>query len=386
MPAPQAGQASNDNSNEGLWAMVLFAAAVLILWFVAKGVIVGGAFSFRAYISGPLIGLFDSDVKAALEWMREATYSQVSYRDFVANGELIGRYTQIPAMLICFAMGVYIFFKHPSQNFRRRWDMFTLARKEAVLWPCITPALDANLLKTPLESGRWAWSMTPREWVDKHQLWETYQLTSELTGLPLTQRRLNRSAATAALIAQLGPKYTSFDQLPAYLRALLGAFMAKICGDKKSAAKILNQLSSSSAAVGVANNDVSVKLQLDQFDTELGVACYERYKQKNEISKILARHAYLSTAMLALLEQARLNGVLASAEFLWLKPVNRTLFYMFNALGRRTYWVESGAIFAHYLAEKQANQKLLKPYVMTALDGLEAYLQEYLDNQQSDSA
>lgn len=185
--------------------------------------------------------------------------------------------------------------------------------------------------------------------------------------------------AEIALIKQLGPRFTSFNDLPPYLKALLGSFMAKICGDKKTALKILNQLSASSTAVGVASNDVSAKLALASFDTELGVACFERYKSDEKIVKILARHAYLSTAMLALLDKARASGVVASAEFLWLKPVNRTLFYMFNALGRRTCWMDSAGIFAHYQAELQTSKKVVRPYVKTALDGLASYLEEYID-------
>lgn len=379
MPPPQTSNASSDNSNDGLWGMLLFVAAIFILWFVAKGFIIGAVFSFRSYVSGPLIALFDAEVKASLEWMSSIPYSQVSYQDFAANGAIIGRYTQIPAMLLCFAMGVYIFFKHPAQNFKRRWDMFSLAKKEVVLWPCITPALNADLLKAPLEQGRWAWSTTPREWVEKHNLWESYQVISEISGLPENKRRLNPEAARHALIKQLGPKLTSLDNLPPYLKALMGAFMAKMCGDKKSASKILNQLSSSSAAVGVSENDTQSKLDLDKFNCKLGLTCFERYKSHQDVVAVLQKHAYLATAMLALLDRARSNGVLASAEFLWLKPVNRTLFYMFNALGRRTYWVDSAGIFAHYLAELQAGKKVERPYVETAIDGLNSYLQDYLD-------
>lgn len=379
MPPPQAGNSGSDSSNEGLWAMLLFVAGVLILWFAGKGFIVGSVFLFRSYVTGPLIAFFDTDVGNALEWMKSVQYSQVEYADFVANGDLIGRYTKVPAMLCCCAMGAYIYLKHPSQKFKRRWDMFSLSKKEVALWPCITPVLNANLLKTPIETGRWAWSTTPKEWVEKNKLWENYEEISPVSGLSVTRRRLHRERAEHALVAQLGPRFTSFNELPPYLKALLGSFMAKICGDKRTALKILNQLSSSSSAVGVETNDLSAKLVLGNFDTALGVATFERYKDNEVVTKLVSRHAYLSTAMLALLDKARSSGVVASAEFLWLKPVNRTLFYMFNALGRRTCWMESAGIFAHYQAELQTNKKVLRPYVKTALDGLESYLEEYVD-------
>ena len=54
----------------------------------------------------------------------------------------------------------------------------------------------------------------------------------------------------------------------------------------------------------------------------------------------------------SLLEMARIDGVLASAEFLWLKPVDRRMWYMLNCVGRQTAVAEIAGLFAHWQAEK----------------------------------
>ena len=55
------------------------------------------------------------------------------------------------------------------------------------------------------------------------------------------------------------------------------------------------------------------------------------------------------TALLALYEAARTKGVLPTAEFIWLRPVNRQLWYLLNNLGRRTAW--PAGLWAHYMTE-----------------------------------
>ena len=57
------------------------------------------------------------------------------------------------------------------------------------------------------------------------------------------------------------------------------------------------------------------------------------------------------TALLALYEAARTKGVLPTAEFIWLRPVNRQLWYLLNNLGRRTAWPETAGLWAHYMTE-----------------------------------
>ncbi len=75
--------------------------------------------------------------------------------------------------------------------------------------------------------------------------------------------------------------------------------------------------------------------------------------------------------MASLLEIARIEGVLTTAEFLWLKPVDLRLWYMLNSVGRQTAVVEIAGLFAHWRAEKRLERPLRTPMVKGAVTVLE---------------
>ena len=82
------------------------------------------------------------------------------------------------------------------------------------------------------------------------------------------------------------------------------------------------------------------------------------------------------TVMASMLEAAREDGVQASADFLWLKPLDRRLWYTLNTVGRQTPFIEVAGIFAHWVAEKEAGRKLFVPMVEEATNALELALKE----------
>jgi len=80
--------------------------------------------------------------------------------------------------------------------------------------------------------------------------------------------------------------------------------------------------------------------------------------------------------MASMLEEARADGVVASSDFLWLKPMDRKLWYTLNCVGRQTPFAEVAGIFAHWLAEKEVNRKLFVPTVEKATNALELALKD----------
>jgi hypothetical protein len=69
-----------------------------------------------------------------------------------------------------------------------------------------------------------------------------------------------------------------------------------------------------------------------------------------------------------------MGGVLASAQFLWLRGVDRELWYACNNLGRRTFHSEGAGALAHFMAEDAAGKALPIPRLETALIALNQYL------------
>ena len=80
--------------------------------------------------------------------------------------------------------------------------------------------------------------------------------------------------------------------------------------------------------------------------------------------------------MASMLEEARQDGVQASADFLWLKPLDRRLWYTLNTVGRQTPFIEVAGIFAHWIAEKEAQRRLRVPMVEEATNAVELALKD----------
>jgi intracellular multiplication protein IcmP len=88
-------------------------------------------------------------------------------------------------------------------------------------------------------------------------------------------------------------------------------------------------------------------------------------------------HAYETPAMLAMLKKARQEGgVLAPAQFLWLRAVHRSLWYPLNNLGRQTFHSEAAGALSHFNAELVVSGPLLRPKVEAAVNSLETYMKD----------
>ena len=87
--------------------------------------------------------------------------------------------------------------------------------------------------------------------------------------------------------------------------------------------------------------------------------------------KCLSIHAaYELPWFMALLYRARQKGVLASSQFLWLRPLDRPLWYALNQCGGRAAWAEGFAPWAHYTAEEKERKTLTKTHVAPAVASL----------------
>jgi intracellular multiplication protein IcmP len=102
----------------------------------------------------------------------------------------------------------------------------------------------------------------------------------------------------------------------------------------------------------------------------------KKYQNTELVQDIVVKHAYMLSVLGALLVAARLDGVVPSSEFLWLKPVDRRLWYMLNSMGRQTPYVEVGGPFAHWRAEKEMGRRSLVPMIDEAIKALEVAVKE----------
>jgi intracellular multiplication protein IcmP len=173
---------------------------------------------------------------------------------------------------------------------------------------------------------------------------------------------LKRGQTNKVFIMQLGPLWHSVDRLPPHVRALFAIFAGRHNSDPGAVA-LLKQLSSSA----------TTKLDFTGVDQLL-----KKYIDTKPVQQVIQSHAYILTVMASMLVLARLDGVQASADFLWLKPLDRRLWYTLNTVGRQTPFTEVAGIFAHWVAEKELGKKLQIPMVEEATNALELALKEII--------
>ena len=269
--------------------------------------------------------------------------------DLRAAGSAIGYFSRW-----YFAIGLGLFAwrvlqKNPLSKFRRIFNMRTLAASEQSLWPGIAPVVKLNLIEESIDKGAWAMSRRPLDFS------RYYKLLDE-------GNKLNRDRSEKLFAAQLGKLWEGTEKLPPYIRALFAIFAAQACGDLKEAKKGLDILSRTMA--------------LGKPDYSFVPSLLKKYQKESLVQDVISRHAYVYTVMASMLESARGYGVLSTAQMIWLRPLNRPMFYTLNGVGRRVAFCEVAGIYAHWIAEKVAEHAIERPYVIKAVDGLERGLMD----------
>ncbi len=279
----------------------------------------------------------------------------------------MGDYVRYPIVLIIFILAIVIFFSSSTRIFKKTYKMIDLVEAEKANWPQITPVVHLDLSKADIDKGPWAMALTPMQFCKKNNLLEEYQRPRH-EGMTRKEWnridvRLKRGDANKIFAVQLGVLWPGINRVPPHVKALFAIFAARLNGDATGASALFSSINRSSAS------------KLDFTGAE--ELCKKHYDTKL-VQKIVNVHAYLLSVMAEMLEGARSDGVQASADFLWLKPVDRRLWYMLNTVGRQTPFVEVAGPFAHWIAEKEIGRKLIVPMVEEATNALEIALKEII--------
>jgi hypothetical protein len=243
-----------------------------------------------------------------------------------------------------------------------------LLEQEAAIWPSVQLMIHEHPEKEgDIDKGKWAMSQRPEMFVKRYKLVDEF--TDEYDN---TYYRLNEERTFKLFNTQMGKIWNGFNGMSKTERHLFAIMAPKIMRDTDESKKI-NGL--------VAISYTSGKRKFSPFgnkaDKELEKLVektLQKYMNEEKIKNIVNRHFYKKTVFAALLEAAREDGVLASCEFLWLKTVDRDMWYILNNVGRKSSHTECAAPWAHFLAEKALERKIANPMVSNAIIALDQYL------------
>lgn len=167
---------------------------------------------------------------------------------------------------------------------------------------------------------------------------------------------------------QLGPLWEGVEKLPPLEKALFAALCAQAAGKPAECWKMVEQLAFSWKE---AIRDKEGKLISHHTANTQGTKeLLDKYLTTPAVLRATQVHAYTNNVFTAVLKACRAKGRLMHANFLWLKPVNRTLWYALCGQGGQTpYWEAAGA-FAHGLIEEGQGSKIVTPMVAGAVYAL----------------
>lgn len=276
---------------------------------------------------------------------------------------LVGSYLRWLTVVVCAAVAYYAFFVSKRNKFKVRHNLETFIKAQARVWPVITPITNFNPSKhsarilgqaVPEKLPLFAEPLAPEEWLSFHRI-------PVVNGVP------DREATRRAFSLQLGPRWTGYQDLPPYMQALCAAFAMKGVQKREESDLFLGRISI------CWTHDKGY-----QLTPELMKEIRAILKDPEVGGKALAianKHAYRTTVLLGMLKWARfMGGVLAAAQFLWLRGVDRELWYSLNNQGRRTFHTEGAGALAHFMAEEQAQKALPIPRMDTAIVTLNIYM------------
>jgi len=371
MPAaPAGGGNQSDNSAGILWGVAAVFATVGITWFAFKSQIINFYLNiklyeldFIAFLSNYLpinTSTFDR-IREVISYAK-ANPAKVGYNDLLMIGASVGDSFRIPFLLIMLALAVLVYFSNTTRVYKRIYSMKELAKLEKGNWPQITPVVGLDLIKTDIDVGPWAMAMTPMQFCKRNKLLQEVRVQrGEGTHRERIDVVLKRGEANKIFALQLGPAWHGTNKLPIHIKALFAVFAARVNADSKAAADLLAKMSATAGKT---------------YDEAVIDALLKKHENTKLVQQVINSHAYVLTVMAAMLQAARDDGVQASADFLWLKPIDRRFWYTLNTVGRQTPFIEVAGIFAHWIAEKEAGRKLLVPMVEEATNALELALKE----------
>ncbi|KTC85956.1 MULTISPECIES: type IVB secretion system coupling complex protein DotM/IcmP [Legionella] len=360
----QQGGGSSDNSMAPVWITVLLFLTAFIIWKSAHEYIVAFVFYLNV-LQAKLVGYFVSNpqLENNVYVMQTIDPATVDWEQFVGLTRSVGDYIRYPVVVILIVLAIFLYKSDITLKFRKAHNMKSLRAQEQHNWLAIMPIIKEDLTNSDISKGPWAMALTPMEFARRYHLLkkEDAILDNPVPGQEMTAG-IRKGDAKRVFTLQLGPYWDGFERCSPQAYALAAVFMARMNRDRDAATLVLETLDKTCTA---GKPDFSVARPV-----------LRKYQNSENVQEIIAKHAYLLTVLASLLAGAREDGVVPTAEFLWLKPLDRRLWYMLNSIGRQTPFAEVGGPFAHWRAEKEMGRRSLVPMIDEAIKALELAVKE----------
>lgn len=425
MSGNNGGSESNDPVVLVLFGIVLVVVVAAVIWFIFHTELSIAAIH-AAWYSLPTLSFIVSamesigtpvwimdlivpiDVIKQLPILRDSLLRQdprqVDLEFFTLLLSITGFAFRLITPLIAAYLIYYVLKESKAARYKRSMNIFKLATLTSETFPQIRPAIIENLFQVNPDTGDFRREESPIRYAIQNNLIMTYDI--DFRGSRLAEKStptfikseedkdkkiyyvkddlshhisklhdrciLDLDKTKLLFIKQLGPQWTGSENLPPMIRGIYAGLLAFACADKDLAMGLFEQFNHSWKREKVKSGEKNpILIDLSRVEEIIN-----KYESRERIQEILNSHGFVTTVMQRLLRECRTKGRIATSVFLWLKCVDRTIWYCLNQEGGQCSWIEATGPRAHFLAELSANGALFHPFVATAVTETEYYLAE----------
>jgi hypothetical protein len=366
--AGKKGQNDNEGPDEWLYLVILLIIVVScwLLWTFARKFVVIPAFAVDyaiLWIIDTVKGLGKTghqykDYVVSFFDGRSDPARDINFDTFATVRTVVGTQVRIFIVAAIVGMAGLIAFRMKGNGFKRWFSLAggkgagpSLALEQVKQWRIAAVSLhfqpdgrDKDILS----------ARTPLEWLLEHDI-------------KFENSELDRDAAEKVFEEQLGKPWHGVERAELHLQTIFLLSGMHLLRHKKSLEHRADiAVSWSSGSDGrKAMADFVAKALTDK-------------KLVSTINKVCSKNAFAATALITLTDLARRkSGVLASNDFLWVKRLDRGIWYTLNNVGRRRFHTEGAGAMSHWFAERVVGNPMPEPHLDGAVNGIEDYLADH---------
>ncbi|GGG05061.1 MULTISPECIES: secretion/conjugation apparatus DotM-related subunit [Cysteiniphilum] len=344
---------SNDDGMAPTYIVAIILLALLLFYWLFHNQLIRAIFIIKRFELS-IIMLWDNHYSMLMNWCNHVLESTVTLKQL----KYLGYNTSDALMSIFWCVGItfiiIIFFFHPNRKYRQTFSMPSLSQFIAQRFHKVYTPKNETPSKTNLGTA-----LTPVEYLQHHHL--------------TPNERLDLIALHSNLSQQLGNRCGNVAQESLEISGLAVAFSLYILDKRKQADTLLSYLNYEFSQHNNQLKNFVNRYKLNKYLNKHLMECMSH----DNIQKIVTKHHYTYTMLCSLLSTARKGGIVPTSSFLWLKPVNRTLWYALNNVGRKTLFSEGAAVISHWQFELSLNMPFSSPMIDNVSKALQQEYQLY---------
>jgi intracellular multiplication protein IcmP len=335
----QQGAEPQGGKSPFVWVVlaVVFIVLVLAFWAVWRQPILT---VYREVRLGELwaLSFVDGSVEPIRAWLEEHQGESLTGEQVELLAVDVGHRVRwiAAAFAICW---VVFLFRLPQNSLYRRHTLETFLRVQVHNFPILMPIVRTDPTVRTREpgtvparlGGTWEEALQPAEWLGYYQV-------------PVLKGKVDAEIAAARMAEQLGKPWSGPGQLAPHALALFVALCIQGARKRDEARAFAGELAGCWWPKKGFRPSRAVLKKIKAVLSDPAMV--------NPALEIARQHHWTNVVFLRLILWARERaGNFASSQFVWLRPVDRTLWYVVNGAGRQPFWVEAAGVKAHFDAE-----------------------------------